>query len=450
MAKKIVVLGGGESGVGAALLAQAKGYDVFLSDKSELGEAYRSQLLEHGIPFEEKQHTETRIFEADEVIKSPGIPDHIPLIKSLREKQIPVIGEIEFAARFTKAGLIAITGSNGKTTTTLLTYHLLKTAGLNVGLAGNIGDSFAKQVITDAFDYYVLEISSFMLDSMVEFKADIAILTNITPDHLDRYQYDFQQYINSKFRILQNMGPADTFIYWQESEAIAQELGKRTIVPQTLPVSTQTQLAKGVSITDTQLIARTATQEFEIALADLPIAGTHNALNASCAVLAALSLEVSNETIREGLRTFQNAPHRLEPVGELQGIRFINDSKATNVDSVFFALGSYAEPLILIMGGVDKGNDYTQIESLVSEKVKVLICLGTDNTKLQTFFAGKVPVILETQQIEQAVAWGYEQATAGDVVLLSPACASFDLFKNYEDRGNQFRSQVQQLIQKNS
>lgn len=450
MAKKIVVLGGGESGVGAALLAQAKGYDVFLSDKSELGEAYRNQLLEHGIPFEEKQHTETRIFEADEVIKSPGIPDHIPLIKSLREKQIPVIGEIEFAARFTKARLIAITGSNGKTTTTLLTYHLLKTAGLNVGLAGNIGDSFAKQVITDSFDYYVLEISSFMLDSMVEFKADIAILTNITPDHLDRYQYDFQQYIDSKFRILQNMGPADTFIYWQESEAIAQELGKRTIIPQTLPVSTHTQLAKGVSITDTQLIARTATQEFEIALADLPIAGTHNALNASCAVLAALSLEVSNEAIREGLRTFQNAPHRLEPVGELKGIRFINDSKATNVDSVFFALGSYTEPLILIMGGVDKGNDYTQIESLVVEKVKVLICLGTDNTKLQTFFNGKIPFILETQHIEQAVAWGYEYGTAGDVVLLSPACASFDLFKNYEDRGNQFRSQVQQLIQKNS
>lgn len=450
MAKKIVVLGGGESGVGAALLAQAKGYDVFLSDKSELGEAYRNQLLEHGIPFEEKQHTETRIFEADEVIKSPGIPDHIPLIKSLREKQIPVIGEIEFAARFTKAQLIAITGSNGKTTTTLLTYHLLKTAGLNVGLAGNIGDSFAKQVIIDAFDYYVLEISSFMLDSMVEFKADIAILTNITPDHLDRYQYDFQQYINSKFRILQNMGPSDTFIYWQESEAIAQELSKRTIIPPILPISTHTQLAKGVSITTTQLIARTATQEFEIALADLPIAGTHNALNASCAVLAALSLGVSNEAIREGLRTFQNAPHRLEPVGELKGIRFINDSKATNVDSVFFALGSYAEPLILIMGGVDKGNDYTQIESLVSEKVKVLICLGTDNTKLQAFFAGKVPVILETQQLEQAVAWAYEQATAGDIVLLSPACASFDLFKNYEDRGNQFRSQVQQLIQKNS
>ncbi|WP_420152983.1 UDP-N-acetylmuramoyl-L-alanine--D-glutamate ligase [Siphonobacter sp.] len=450
MAKKIVVLGGGESGVGAALLAQAKGYDVFLSDKSELGEAYRNQLLEHGIPFEEKQHTETRIFEADEIIKSPGIPDHIPLIKSLREKQIPVIGEIEFAARFTKARLIAITGSNGKTTTTLLTYHLLKTAGLNVGLAGNIGDSFAKQVITDSFDYYVLEISSFMLDSMVEFKADIAILTNITPDHLDRYQYDFQQYIDSKFRILQNMGPADTFIYWQESEAIAQELGKRTIIPQTLPISTHTELAEGVSITATKIIAHTATQDFEIALADLPIAGTHNALNASGAILAALSLGVSDEAIREGLRTFQNAPHRLEPVGELKGIRFINDSKATNVDSVFFALGSYAEPLILIMGGVDKGNDYTQIESLVSEKVKMLICLGTDNTKLQTFFSGKVPVILETQQIEQAVAWGYEQATAGDVVLLSPACASFDLFKNYEDRGNQFRSQVQKLIHKNS
>lgn len=450
MAKKIVVLGGGESGVGAALLAQAKGYDVFLSDKSELGEAYRNQLLEHGIPFEEKQHTETRIFEADEIIKSPGIPDHIPLIKSLREKQIPVIGEIEFAARFTKARLIAITGSNGKTTTTLLTYHLLKTAGLNVSLAGNIGDSFAKQVISDTFDYYVLEISSFMLDSMFEFKADIAILTNITPDHLDRYQYNFQQYIDSKFRILQNMGPADTFIYWQESEAIAQELSQCTIIPQRLPISTRTPVKKGSFINNAEIVAHTATQDFRIALEDLPIAGTHNALNASCAILAALSLDVSEEAIREGLRTFQNAPHRLEPVGELKGIRFVNDSKATNVDSVFFALGSYTQPLILIMGGVDKGNDYTQIESLVVEKVKVLICLGTDNTKLQTFFSGKVPLILETQQIAQAVAWGYEHGTPGDVVLLSPACASFDLFKNYEDRGNQFRSQVQQLIQKNS
>ncbi|MDR6196256.1 UDP-N-acetylmuramoyl-L-alanine--D-glutamate ligase [Siphonobacter sp. SORGH_AS_0500] len=446
MAQKIVVLGGGESGVGAALLAQAKGFEVFLSDKSELGEKYRQQLVDNKIEFEEKQHTESRIFEADEVIKSPGIPDQVPLIKALREKGIPVIGEIEFAARYTKAKLIAITGSNGKTTTTLLTYHLLKTAGLNVGLAGNIGDSFAKQVIADAYDYYVLEISSFMLDSMFDFKADIALLTNITPDHLDRYGYNFQNYIDSKFRILQNMDAAGTFIYWQESEAIHQELSKRTIVPQTLPISTEVVLEKGGSIRNQKIQAQTPNGSFEISLDELPIAGTHNALNATSAILAALSVGVSPEKLKEGLLSFKNAPHRLEPVGEINGIRFVNDSKATNVDSVFFALGSYTDPLILIIGGVDKGNDYTQIEKLVEEKVRVMICLGTDNEKLKSFFAGKVPLILETQDVAQAVQWGFEYGISGNIVLLSPACASFDLFKNYEDRGNQFRTQVQELI----
>lgn len=446
MAQKIVVLGGGESGVGAALLAQAKGFDVFLSDKSELGEKYRQQLVDHHIEFEEKQHTEFRIFEADEVIKSPGIPDQVPLIQSLREKGIPVIGEIEFAARYTQAKLIAITGSNGKTTTTLLTYHLLKTAGLNVGLAGNIGDSFAKQVIDDKYEYYVLEISSFMLDSMIDFKADVAILSNITPDHLDRYGYNFQNYIDSKFRILQNMDAAGTFIYWQESEAIQQELAKRTIIPQQLPLSTQTLLKKGGSILNQHIRAVTDQGNFEIALEELPIAGTHNALNATCAILAALSVGVSPEKLKEGLLSFKNAPHRLEPVGKINGIRFVNDSKATNVDSVFFALGSYSDPLILIIGGVDKGNDYTQIEKLVEEKVRVMICLGVNNEKLKTFFEGKVPLILETQDVAQAVQWGFEYGMDGNTVLLSPACASFDLFKNYEDRGNQFRAQVQELI----
>lgn len=450
MAKKIAVLGGGESGVGAALLAQAKGYEVFLSDKGSLGEKYREELIRHGIAFEEGTHTEERILSADEVIKSPGIPDKVPLIGVLKEKGIPVIGEIEFAARFTNARLIAITGSNGKTTTTLLTYHLLKEAGWNVGLAGNIGDSFAKQVIDDPYDYYVLEISSFMLDTMFDFKADIAILSNITPDHLDRYHYNFQEYIDSKFRILQNMTASDTFIYWQESEAIAGELQRRggadTLTPRRWAVSTQEQPAAGAGIADGIIQVQTTEGIFGVALADLPIAGTHNALNASFAILAAVAAGVSEAEIRKNLKTFRNAPHRLEPVGEYQGIRFINDSKATNVDSVFFALGSYTNPLILIMGGVDKGNDYTQIEALVAGQVKVLICLGIDNEKLKAFFGGKVPVILETQDVRQAVAWGLAYGQPGDIVLLSPACASFDLFKNYEDRGDQFREAVRQAI----
>lgn len=442
--RKIAILGGGESGVGAALLAQAKGFEVFLSDKGHLSDKYRQQLLAQQIPFEEGQHTEERILDAHEVIKSPGIPDKVPLIQKLLAQGTPVISEIEFAARYTTAKMVGITGSNGKTTTTLLTYHLLKSAGLNVGLAGNIGDSLAKQVIDDTFDYYVLELSSFQLDNLYEFRADIAILLNITPDHLDRYEYVFQNYVNSKFRILQNMTPADHFIYWQESEAIAAEMTHRDIVPTRWAVSLEQPLNEGASLVDGVIRVHNNGLSFEITQEDLPLKGTHNAINTMCAVLVAQGLGIGAAAIREGLFSFKNASHRLEPVAEINGVRFVNDSKATNVDSVYFALGSFKEPLVLIMGGVDKGNDYTQIEALVRQKVKALICLGTDNHKLLEFFGGKVPHIVETQSVAEAVALGLGFALPGEVVLLSPACASFDLFKNYEDRGNQFKEAVLQ------
>lgn len=439
---KIAILGGGESGVGAALLAKAKGFEVFLSDKGHLSAKYREQLLDNQIPFEEGQHTEAQILDADEVIKSPGIPDKVPLVKQLYEQGTPVISEIEFAARYTQAKMIAITGSNGKTTTTLLTYHILKSAGLNVGLAGNIGDSLAKQVIDDKHDYYVLELSSFQLDNMYQFKADVAILLNITPDHLDRYNYKFQNYVNSKFRVLQNMTPADSFIYWQESEAIVAELQKQSFAVHFLPVSLVEELAEGAYLKEGILHVNSNGLSFCISQHEMPIKGTHNAINALCAVLVAQSLGIDNQRIKEGLLSFKNASHRLEFVAEIKGIRFINDSKATNVDSVFYALGSFKEPIVLIMGGVDKGNDYTQIEALVQAKVKALICLGTDNHQLTEFFSGKVVTILETQNIKEAITLGLDLANAGEVVLLSPACASFDLFKNYEDRGNQFKAAV--------
>ncbi len=442
---QLVILGGGESGVGAALLAQAKGFAVFLSDKGPLGEKYRRILQENGIEFEENGHTESRILGAAEVIKSPGIPDKAPLVQTLRAQGTPVIGEIEFAARYTKAKLLTVTGSNGKTTTTMLAYHLLKTAGYNAGLAGNIGESFAKQVIANQFEYYVLEISSFMLDSMYQFRSDVAVLTNITPDHLDRYDYKFENYVASKFRTLQNMRPEDTFIFFQESEAIAAELKTRTVVPHALPVSLVEELPEGGFLKNGVLYARTKGREFRIAQEELPLKGDHNTLNALCALLAAMTVGVPDEALRQGLFTFQNAPHRLEFVAEIGGVQFVNDSKATNVDSVFYALGSFRQPLVLIAGGTDKGNDYIQIEALVRERVKALICLGKDTRKLVDFFSGKVAEIRQTQDIREAVAWGRELAHPGEVVLLSPACASFDLFKNYEDRGEQFKAAVREM-----
>ena len=445
--KKITILGGGESGVGAALLAKAKGFEVFLSDKGMLSDKYKQILTQNDIPFEEGQHTESKILDAHEVIKSPGIPDKVELIKKLHSLKIPVISEIEFAARYTKAKIIAITGSNGKTTTTLLIYHILKNAGLNVGLAGNVGESFAKQVIEDTFDYFVLELSSFQLDSCYDFKADIAIILNITPDHLDRYDYVFQNYIESKFRVLQNMITSDDFIYFQESEALIGELSKRNdLVINCLPVSLIEKVEQGGYLQNEILKVNYKTETFELPRMELPIKGSHNVINSLAAILACKSLGLENEQITSGLKSFQSVEHRLEPCGEIKGVKYVNDSKATNVDSVFYALGSFDEPIILIMGGVDKGNDYRQIEQLVAQKVKALICMGKDNSKLVEFFGNKVPMIFSVDSLQKAVQLSSDLSTEGDVVLLSPACASFDLFKNYEDRGRQFKEAVAELM----
>ncbi len=430
MATNIVILGGGESGVGAALLAQAKGYDVFLSDKSILADAYRTTLQTAGILFEEGQHTVDRILTATEVIKSPGIPGTIPLIQQLRSQGTPVISEIEFAARHTKAKLIGVTGSNGKTTTTLLTHHLLKTAGLNVGLAGNVGDSLAKQVIDDTFDYFTLELSSFQLDDMYDTHLDVMVLLNITPDHLDRYDYNFQNYVDSKFRILHNARPTDDFIYFAESSPIRDELAKRNPAVHCLPISLETAVAAGGYVADGQLRATNRGQTFEMRQAETTLRGPHNAINTLAAVLVAQSVGISAEAISEGLRTFQNAPHRLEPAGTIKGVQFINDSKATNVDSVYYALSSIDASIIWVAGGLDKGNDYTQLDEIVRQKVKALICLGVDNHKLVNYFGNRVPHVSETRDVQEAVATGLELGGPGDVVLLSPACASFDLFKN--------------------
>ena len=446
--EKIVILGGGESGVGAALLAKAKGFDVFLSDKAPLSEHYKAVLHQAHIPYEEGQHNEEFILDADIIIKSPGIPDKVELIKKLKSLRKPIISEIEFAARYTKAKIVAITGSNGKTTTTLLTYHLLKNAGLNVGLAGNIGESFAKQVIEDTFDYFVLELSSFQLDNCFEFKADIAVLLNITPDHLDRYDYKFENYVASKFRIVQNMTKADDFIFYQESEALATELAARHIEVNQLPVSLETQVNQGAFLENGQLTVQYKDEQFTFPQEELPIKGSHNAINAMTAILVAKAVGVDNELITTGLKSFTSVEHRLEPAGEIEGVLYVNDSKATNVDSVFYALGSFDNPIVLIMGGVDKGNDYSQIEELVKQKVKALICMGIDNHKLLDYFEKIVPLIFDIHDIKSALAMAKDIATEGDVVLLSPACASFDLFKNYEDRGRQFKAIVNELNQK--
>jgi UDP-N-acetylmuramoylalanine--D-glutamate ligase len=444
-AAKVAILGGGESGVGAALLAQAKGFDVFLSDRSPLNEKYRVQLIDAGIPFEEGQHTESRILDAVEVVKSPGIPSTAPLVQQLREQGTPVISEIEFAARYTDAKLIAITGSNGKTTTTLLTYHLLKSAGLNVGLGGNVGDSFAGQVLTTKADYYVLELSSFQLDDMYDTHLDTMVLLNITPDHLDRYGYNFQNYIDSKFRILQNVQPDDTFIYFQESAPIIAELAKRQPTVRQLPISLETSLAEGGYLADSQLTTTLDGKQLTLPQTETTLRGPHNAINSLAAMLVAQSLGISNEAILAGLKTFTNAAHRLESAGTIDGVQYINDSKATNVDSVFYALSSMEAPTVWIAGGQDKGNDYQQLDEMVKEHVKALVCLGIDNQKLLTYFTGKIPVIRESQSMEDAIAQAQSLSEPGDVVLLSPACASFDLFKNYEDRGNQFKAIVQSM-----
>ncbi len=444
----IVILGAGESGVGAACLAQKQGYDVFVSDFGPIGQAYKKELSDLNIPFEENQHSEEKILNAAEVIKSPGIPDKAPIIKQLQEKQIPVISEIEFAARYTTAKLIAITGSNGKSTTTLLTYHILKNAGLKVGLAGNIGQSFAKQVATADFDYYVLEISSFMLDDMYAFKADIAVLLNITPDHLDRYEYKMDNYVNSKFRIIQNQTSSDVFIYGADDEETQKGLARHQPKAKTYPFSIQTKTEPGAYLANSQLIINLENPNqtpFDMLITELALQGKHNLYNSMASGIVAKVLELRNESIRESMGDFTNIEHRLEHVARISGIEFINDSKATNVNSTWYALESMNTEVVLILGGVDKGNDYTMLKDLVKSKVKAIICLGKDNHRIHEAFEDDVEVIVNTFSAEEAVQIGYHLAKKGDTVLLSPACASFDLFKNYEDRGNQFKKAVKEL-----
>ena len=446
--KYIVVLGAGESGTGAALLAQKMGYAIFVSDFGPIAYQYKKELEQAVIPFEENQHTEDRILTANEVIKSPGIPDKAPIIKKLIERNIPIISEIEFASRYTKAKLISITGSNGKTTTTMLTYHILRSAGLNVGLAGNIGKSFAKQVAFEDFEYYVLEISSFMLDNMYSFKADIAVLLNITPDHLDRYDYKMENYSDSKFRIIQNQQVDDVFIYCADDEEVKKGLSKRIINSKTYPFSIEKTLEHGAFLQGEQIIINLhhTNQEFlTMSLKDLALQGKHNMYNSMASGIVAKVLELRNETIRESMGSFTNIEHRLEHVAKISGIDFINDSKATNVNSTWYALESMPGDVVLILGGVDKGNDYRMLKDLVKSKVKSIVCLGKDNKSIHEAFEDDVEVIVNTFSANEAVQIAYHLAKKGDTVLLSPACASFDLFKNYEDRGNQFKKAVKEL-----
>jgi UDP-N-acetylmuramoylalanine--D-glutamate ligase len=443
--KRIVILGGGESGAGAAVLAKKQGFDVFLSDLSEIKPEYKALLDKYEIQWEEKQHSEDLILNADEVIKSPGIPEKAPLIKKLRAKGMSIISEIEFAGRYTKAKMICITGSNGKTTTTMLVYHILKNAGLNVGLAGNVGQSLALQVANDSFDYYVVELSSFQLDGMTEFKADIAILLNITPDHLDRYEYNFQNYVDSKFRITQNQTEEDSFIFWERDPVIKAELAKRNIQSTMYPFSIERTEKTKAFIEQDELIIKTLKTLFTMPTTELALQGMHNTYNSMAAGLAASIVNVRKESIRQSLQDFQGVEHRLEYVATVKNVRFVNDSKATNVNSCWYALQSMKTPVVLILGGTDKGNDYSEIEELVSKNVKGLIFMGLDNSPLHKFFDGKMANIIDVQSMEDAVKEAYKLAKSGDTVLLSPCCASFDLFKNYEDRGKLFKNCVRNL-----
>ena len=443
--KRIVILGAGESGAGAAVLAKEKGYEVFVSDLSAIQPSYKSLLDQYAIQWEELQHTEALILSADEVIKSPGIPDKASIVKKIAEKGIKIISEIEFAGRYTNSRMICITGSNGKTTTTSLIYHILKNAGLDVGLAGNIGNSLALQVATDPHAYYVVELSSFQLDHMFEFKAHIAVLLNITPDHLDRYDYEFQNYVDAKFRITQNQTSDDAFIFWENDPVIVEELKKRTLGARLYPFSMERSERTKAFVEQDQLVIQTLNSIFTMPQSELALKGIHNAYNSMAAGLAASILEVKKERIRQSLLDFKGVEHRLEYVATVRNVQYINDSKATNVNSCWYALQSMKTPVVLILGGTDKGNDYTEIEELVSEKVHSLIFLGVDNTPLHAFFDDKVSSITDVRSMEEAVNTAYRKARSGDTVLLSPCCASFDLFKNYEDRGRQFKDCVRNL-----
>ncbi|RZM26615.1 MAG: UDP-N-acetylmuramoyl-L-alanine--D-glutamate ligase [Pedobacter sp.] len=442
----IVVLGAGESGVGAAMLAQKQGFDVFVSDFGIIPGQYKTQLEALNVPFEEQQHTASKILEAIEVIKSPGIPDTVSIIKEIKSKEIPVISEIEFAKRYTTAKTVCITGSNGKTTTTMLTYHILKNAGLNVGLAGNIGHSFAAQVATADFDWYVLELSSFMLDDMHEFKADIAVLLNITPDHLDRYDYKLGNYAASKMRITRNQSADDVFIYCADDEETIKVLKKNRINAKAYPFSIRKKVENGAYLEGDQLhININLNDQYTMSISELALQGKHNIYNSMASGIVAKVLDIRNTTIRESMEDFKNIEHRLEFVAKINGVNYINDSKATNVNSTWYALESVSNEVILIMGGVDKGNDYEMLKDMVSKKVKAIVCLGKDNKRIHEAFEDDVEIIVNTFSANEAVQVAYHLAKKGDTVLLSPACASFDLFKNYEDRGNQFKAAVKEL-----
>ena len=442
---RIVVLGGGESGVGSAVLAKVKGFDVFLSDMGKISEEYASTLKKWDIPFEEGKHSEELILNADEVIKSPGIPSTAPMIQKIEGHGIGIISEIEFAGRYDSAKKICITGSNGKTTTTSLIYHLLQQAGLNVGLGGNIGKSYAYQVATENFDIYVLELSSFQLDNVYDFKADIAIITNITPDHLDRYGHNMENYVKAKFRITRNMSNDDCFIFCSDDEITINHLNQIVVKAQKLPFTQKGEVEQGAFVKNDKMVVRYKEDECDMFLQELALGGKHNVYNSMAAAIAAKVMDIDNEAIRNGLSTFQAVEHRLEKVLSIGDVLYVNDSKATNVDAAWYALECQTRPGVWIAGGTDKGNDYSSLLPLVKEKVKALICMGVDNAKLHASFGDIVTEIHDVTSAEDAVKKAHELACAGDVVLLSPCCASFDLFKNYEDRGRQFKEAVRKL-----
>jgi hypothetical protein len=443
--KRLVILGGGESGVGTAILGKQKGWEVFLSDKGSLKPHYRETLNKEGIQWEEGTHTEEKILSADVIMKSPGIPDKAPIIKKAHEKGIAVISEIEFASQYTDSLIVGITGSNGKTTTTLLTYHIFKEAGLQVGLGGNIGYSFAELVATENPPYYVLEISSFQLDGIEHFAPHIAVLLNITPDHLDRYDYKFENYINSKFRIAMNQTENDYLIYDADDEVITQWLSTHTIKSKLIPFSIEKELPQGAFLKDNKIYIMLENQTTEIDVEEISLRGKHNIKNTMAASVAARLVNIRNNSLRESLKGFKGAPHRLEEVKVVEGVTYVNDSKATNVNSVFYALDTIKTPIVWIVGGQDKGNDYNSLLPYVHEKVRAIVCLGVDNTPIIQSFHNTIGTLVETRSMDEAVKLAQGFAQEGDTVLLSPACASFDLFKNYEERGDLFKAAVQKL-----
>ncbi len=443
--QRLVILGGGESGVGTAILGKQKGYDVFVSDKGKIKEDYKKVLEHIEIDWEENQHTEAKILNADVVMKSPGIPDTVPLVKQLLADGIPILSEIEFASRYTDATLIGITGSNGKTTTTMLTHHLVKDDLPNTGMAGNIGDSYAKMVAEKAYDHYVLEISSFQLDGVVNFKPKVAVITNITPDHLDRYEYRFENYIASKFRIAMNQDSSDYLIYDADDEVIVNWLEEHPVQSKLVPFSLRNKQEYGAWLDNETIRIQLEHKTLKMSTDFLTLEGQHNVKNAMAASLASHLVNVRKETILQSIQSFQGVPHRLEKVLKINHVQYINDSKATNINAAYYALEGIKKPIVWIVGGVDKGNDYPELMPLVREKVKAIICLGVDNTKLMETFGNVVDIMEQTMSMDEAVKMAYKMATRGDTVLLSPACASFDLFDNYEDRGNQFKKAIQKL-----